>query len=216
MESIALSSLFLLSVWGTPVEASNLPINVPNLPIETIEQRIVRVATAHNIATTTLFNLVMSESSLNPEVEDGDLDITCERTGKPIRSRGIVQISECYHPEISDDEAYSPEWSLNYAADKIANGTIWREHMVCNCYTYAKTKIHNLPAMKDIQPNTPYPFVGGLLIEYFNKVKHISVITKVAEEGIYVSQTNREPCKFTKELKKWNNKNREGYWRPTE
>jgi hypothetical protein len=213
MNSLIMSGGFILSIFGSPVYVSTEPIPIP---IETIEQRIDRVATAHSIATTTLYNLVMSESSLNPEIKDGDMDILCNsgpNLGKPVRSRGIAQISECYHPEISDDEAYSPEWSLNYVADKIAKGTIWREHMVCNCYTYAKTKIKGLPAMKDIQPNTPYPIVGGLLIEYFNKVKHISVITKITKEGIYVSQTNKVPCKFTKELRPFNNPNREGYWR---
>lgn len=34
------------------------------------------------------------------------MNIVCERTGKPVRARGLWQWTECYHPEISDECAY--------------------------------------------------------------------------------------------------------------
>jgi hypothetical protein len=211
MNTLLTSGAFLLSILGTPVYANTSPV-VPPLQPATLEQKIEEVSLKYEIASTTLTNLLMEESSLNPDIKDGDMDVTCVTTQKPVRARGLAQITECYHPEVSDAEAYDVDFALNWTAKEIANHTAWREHQVCNCYTYARTQIHNLPAMKDIQPNTPYPKVGGLLIQYFNKVKHIAVITKVSEEGIYVSQTNKTPCKFTKEIIPWNDKNREGYW----
>jgi len=213
MNELLITGTFVLSLLGQPVYASEpIPIH------ETIEQRIDRVATSHSIATTSLFNLAMGESSLDPNAL-GDMDIKCSvgaNKGLPVRARGLVAITDCYFPEITDEQAFDPEWSLAWAADIIVKGEAWKTWTLANCYSYAKTQIKNLPAMKDIQPNTPYPIVGGLLIEYYNKIKHISVITKVVKEGIYVSQTNKEPFKFTKELRPWNNKNREGYWRMPE
>ena len=214
MTELLTSGAFVLSIFGSPVYASE-PIPIP---VETIEQRIDRVAMSHRIATTSLFNLVMGESGLVPS-KVGDMKYLCTsgvNLGKPIRAKGLVQITDCYEPTITDAQAFDPDWALNWAADKIVKGEAWKTWTVANCYSYAKTRIKNLPAMKDIQPNTPYPVVGGLLIEYFNGVKHISVIEKVSLEGQLVSQTNKEPFNFTKELRPWNNKNREGYWRPTD
>lgn len=215
MDTIALGGAFVLSIFGQPVYASE----VPPIPIvESIEQRIDRVATEYGIATTTLYNLVMGESSLNPNAL-GDMDSKCPvgaNKGLPVRARGLLQITQCYNADITDAQAFSPDWSLNWGANIIAKGEAWKHWTLANCYSYAKTQINNLPSMKDIQPNTDYPSVGGLVILYYGKTKHLSVITKVTKEGIEVKETNWQPMKFTKRTILWNDKNIDGFWRPTE
>jgi hypothetical protein len=208
LQSITPASVteFSREVIATPAYASQ--------EVETVEQKISRVALEHNIASTTLFNLAMGESSLDP-LKEGDMGVLCPigvNKDKPIRAKGLVQITDCYQPEITDEQAFNPDWALNWAADKIAKGEAWKTWTLCNCYSYSKTQVHNLSSLKEIQPNTQYPRVGGLVIQYFNKVKHLSVIEKVTKEGIWVSQTNKTPCKYSEELLPWQDPNREGYW----
>lgn len=37
-------------------------------------------------------------------------------------SRGLVQINKKYHPEISDEEAFDPLWSINYLIQSLSKG----------------------------------------------------------------------------------------------
>lgn len=209
---ISTGSFVLLSIFGTPVEAKTEP---PTPIIETIEQKIDRIAIEHGIATTTLFNLAMAESSLNPNAI-GDMDSTClvgANKGLPVRAKGLMQITQCYNPDITDEQAFNPDWALNWGADIIARGDAWKTWVVANCYSYAKSQLGTLPAMKDINPNTDYPVVGGMAVFYYSGVKHVAVITKVTEFGIDIKETNYEPMKFTRRTIKTDDKNLVGFWR---
>lgn len=57
--------------------------------------------------------IVSNESHYNPSVV-GDLHVKCPSTGKPVEARGLVQITSCYHPEISDSQAFDPNFSLEF------------------------------------------------------------------------------------------------------
>ena len=54
--------------------------------------------------------------------------IACESQGKPWvrgdkgRSRGLVQISDIYHPEVSDAQAFDPFFSIDFLASYLAQG----------------------------------------------------------------------------------------------
>lgn len=45
----------------------------------------------------------------------GDMDITCGRTGKPVRARGGWQITECFYPQVSDACAFDLKCSTAVA-----------------------------------------------------------------------------------------------------
>jgi len=62
--------------------------------------------------------IVSNESSYN-EKALGDMNITCPRNGQPVRSRGILQISTCYYPEIPDSCAFDSECALATMIQKI-------------------------------------------------------------------------------------------------
>ena|SRR3990167_7489674 len=85
-----------------------------------------------------LLAIVKAESSLNPLAE-GDMDIICRRTGEPVRARGLVQITACWHPSVSDEEAYDPAFSLEFLAKNLKKG---RCHWWTTCRRYTKTKIY--------------------------------------------------------------------------
>ncbi len=60
--------------------------------------------------------VVRNESHYNPN-ELGDEHIICKEgvnKGKPVNARGLVQITECYYPEVTDEQAYDPNFNLEF------------------------------------------------------------------------------------------------------
>lgn len=55
---------------------------------------------------------------------EGDLNIICKRTGKPVRARGVWQITECYHPEVSDECAFNVECATKIVTPWLLNKRI--------------------------------------------------------------------------------------------
>lgn len=106
-------------------------------------------STATPIGTTTVKALVESYSALyevNPtlasyvaegessfeEDQVGDMDITCKRTGLPVRARGVWQITECFHPEVTDEQAFDASWSTKWAMKVLRDEKLCKqEFTVC-------------------------------------------------------------------------------------
>jgi hypothetical protein len=186
MNELFMTGAFLLSVFGTPVYASE-PIPIP----ETIEQKIERVAESHKIASTSLYNLAMSESSLGiKRVGDGD------------KSCGIIHFYEPSYPyEFANCE--DDELILNKAAQMIADGEGWK-FTPGNCYQFAKALVGKLPRMVDIQPNTTIPRKGEIAIFNYRGQKHIGVQDGAEETGFWIREANYEPFKIGRRFIKWN------------
>lgn len=64
--------------------------------------------------------VIEKESHYN-EKAVGDMNIVCRRTGLPVRARGILQITECFYPEISDECAFDAKCSLETMLPIMAN-----------------------------------------------------------------------------------------------
>lgn len=65
------------------------------------------------------------DPALDPTVI-GDMDIVCEsgpNKGKPYRSKGIFQESDCGHPEISDACAFDAKCNIDAAMPMLAERT---------------------------------------------------------------------------------------------
>jgi len=172
------------------------PVVVANS--ETIEQQIDRIAIAHNIPTTSLYNLAMSESSLGKA-----------RVGDEGKSCGIVHFHSDYYP-LENSKCNDDEYILNRASEMIAGGEGWK-FTPGNCYAFATAMLGRLPKMAEIIPNSTYPRIGGLAIMQY-KDKHIGVIQEVTEEGFWIKEANYEPYKITKRQIKWNDPHILGYW----
>lgn len=188
------SNMFTSTLHYTalPVEAS------PIVQEETIEERIDRIALEYKISTTSLANLVDCESKGDPLADNG-------------KDRGLVQINRKHWPDITDAQAFDPEFSLRFAAEKIANGEgyMW----TCgNCYSLATVLLGKLPRMSEIIPNSIGPRVNGLVIMSYKGVKHIAVITKVVEEGIWVREAHYEPYKISSRLISFSDSSLVGYY----
>lgn len=79
---------------------------------ETVQECVDYYGDTYGVSKAKLEYIILGESGGNPFLT-GDMNIICKRTGKPVRSRGIIQISECYYPEISDECAYTVECALD-------------------------------------------------------------------------------------------------------
>lgn len=195
------------------------PIEATQPMVESIETKIARIALSYKISPETLTNLVMSESTLNPKIVDGDMFIVCPsgvNKGQPVRARGLLQITTCYHPEVTDEQAYDPDFAITYGAKEIANDTAWREHTACNCYSYMKTLVPHLPAMKDIKPNVSQPVVGAIILFDYHGTPHEGYVTKITStangQTYHIKEANKITCKITERDVSSHDKFIIGFW----
>lgn len=79
---------------------------------KTINQIIDEKALQYGVSAERVHYIIEKESQYNPNAI-GDMNIICKRTGLPVRARGILQITECYYPEISDACTFDVECSLD-------------------------------------------------------------------------------------------------------
>lgn len=169
---------------------------------ESIEDKINRIAEVNGISTTTLYNLSFSESSLG-EKRVGDSGDSC----------GIIHHMRQFYPE-QFERCEDDEFILTFASQQIAKGNE-SIYVPCNCYAFAKVLVdYKLPPMREIVPNSIVPRVGGLVILYYGKVKHIAVIQEVSEIGIRIREANYEPCALGERTLTWSQLVKAGYWHP--
>lgn len=163
----------------------------------TLQELAEQIAVEYEISTTTLANLVYSESRWNPQADNG-------------HDRGLVQINRKHWPDITDEQAFDPVFALKFAAERLSEG---QEHkwVACNCYLFAMAKIGRLPLMADIQPNTDKPQKGDLVILDYSGVKHLSVIESVGKK-IKVIEANFEPCLIAPRQIDWHDPRIVGFW----
>lgn len=167
------------------------------LEVETIEQKIVRYADLYGIASSSLYNLVECESKFNSLADNGE-------------DRGIVQINRKHHPEITDEQAFDPDWALNWAAKEISEGRGYQ--WVCgNCYLTALLKVKTLPRMSNIEATSNIPRVGGLAVFYYNGEKHIGVVEKVYQGSFDLFEGNKHAFKIEVNNYKFNDPNLRGF-----
>ncbi len=103
-----LTTKFLIA---SAVTTNDIPSYAP--PKEkTISEIIDEKALQYNVSAERVHYIVKKESQYNPKAV-GDMNIICKRTGLPVRARGILQITECYYPNISDECAFDARCSLD-------------------------------------------------------------------------------------------------------
>lgn len=100
---------------GLPSSSTLLIQNadIPDLPLskDTIVVLEAFYAAQYDVSFTTIDAVVACESSYHQYT-----------LGDQTHSRGLVQISNIYHPEVSDKEAFSPLFSLDFLAAHVAAG----------------------------------------------------------------------------------------------
>ena len=122
--TIAILFIAYIPVFGktiTTIESTNAV--VPKSPelllkekcqaVEDIKVKVSCYAEGYNVPDELAHYIVQNESRYIQN-EVGDEDIICPMTGRPVYARGLMQITRCYHPELSDSQAFDPDENLNY------------------------------------------------------------------------------------------------------
>jgi len=117
---LILSGLFLAAplIFFTPTPPE------PVLSVSTTEEirtYVKQEAIRNGVSTTVALWIVEKESQFDP-TRTGDDDKICGRTGEQQRSRGLWQISDCYHPGVTDECAYDPICSTEWALKHLKRG----------------------------------------------------------------------------------------------
>ena len=183
----------LLLASPTPAEAHIEP------PKPDLRELSISIAEEYEISTTTLYNLLESESRFNPQAESETNDW------------GIAQLNLDANPDITKEQALDPEWAMRYTASELKKGHAER-WSVCNCYSYTKAIVGKLPRMALIAPNAP-PSVGTIAIYSFKGVKHLAVVTGISEKGFTWRDANRKPCLTQSGFTNWNDSNLKGFFK---
>lgn len=128
---IVLASSVTIPIYATPL-VSDSAIALAPLSISTVSALADAAAAEHGIDPQRLKNTLWGESSYQADAV-GDMKLLCRQgpfRGLPVRARGLAQITRCYHPEVSDFEAFSPRFAVDWMAEEIAEGHGCRESSV--------------------------------------------------------------------------------------
>lgn len=92
---------------------------------ESIEQIIRRVAAKWGVDQELAVRVAKCESALNPRA------INVNTTGS--RDRGIYQINDYYHPKVTDEQAFDPEFSADFFCNAVKAGKLswWNASKHC-------------------------------------------------------------------------------------
>lgn len=92
---------------------------------ETVEQTIIRVAKEECVDPVLAVKVAQCESALNPKA------ILVNENGT--RDRGIYQINDKWHPEVTDEQAFNPEFSAHFFCKAFKNGNLswWDASKTC-------------------------------------------------------------------------------------
>lgn len=105
-------------------------IEVEEITVKTPEDLIRERARANNLDEEKIIFIARCESQIEPEAI-GDGHLFCAKTKEVVRSRGVWQINDCAHPEISDEQAFDLEWSTGWAMEIFKKGEEAKEWKRC-------------------------------------------------------------------------------------
>ena len=167
----------------------------------TLQDEINEVANEYQISSTTLGNLVQSESMGSTTIDNG-------------YDRGLVQISRKFNPDITDAQALDPMFSLRFAAQAIKDG---REYIFvsCSCTQFAHVLQPAFPIQNADQviPNASSPEVGSIAVfHYKDGEDHVAYITNVGTSTFSVREANLSPCTLDTRIVKANDPSLYGFW----
>ncbi len=107
-----ISQLTVYASYAPDYDANTPPdVTKSILRCLTVQECITEYSEKYDVPRAKLDYIVKNESQYK-ESAIGDMNLTCRRTGLPVRARGILQITECYYPEISDECAFDAKCSL--------------------------------------------------------------------------------------------------------
>lgn len=201
--SLATSTVsFVFKDLEPVVEQTFSPAIVAEAHQETLRESAERIADEHKVSFTIMNRIITDESRWNPDAVGAAGEL------------GLAQIYLKYHPSVSVEEAKDPLFSMDFIAHELIDGNE-SAHTVCNC----KAEVRRLGAkvpVGTVQPNTPYPRVGGVIILMYDGTIHYAYIDSVEVDGIHISEANYIKCSRTKRVIDRDDVHIVGFWHDVE
>ena len=88
------------------------------LPPEKIKKIILDVSKTHSVDPALVAAILFNESGFNENIPD-NINYNKETGQIDSRDRGISQINDKWHPEITNDQARDPNFAINFLAKKL-------------------------------------------------------------------------------------------------
>jgi len=105
--------------------------NEQNLSVEKLNEAIIRkIANEECVDPDLAVRVARCESGLNHKAKNINPDGSCDR--------GLFQINDKYHPEVSDDEAYNPIFSTKFFCKAFKNGNLSWWNVTRKCWEKEK------------------------------------------------------------------------------
>ena len=138
---IVLAVFLLVFIPNKMHQQADEPIKqqVPKTP----EELVTYYATKYGVSQDLAHYIAVNESHYKPN-EVGDENITCRAQNSPYKgqavyARGVYQITRCYHPQVTDAQAFDPEYNIEYAMKLIAKGRSTCISQFSTCRDYYKS-----------------------------------------------------------------------------
>lgn len=111
---------------------------------KTVEELVTYYANQYGVNQELAHYIAKNESHYGENQNDGDMDITClykssPHYGQPVRARGVYQITQCYHWNVSDQQAYDVHYNISYAMALIAKGEKTCRQQFSTCDDFYKS-----------------------------------------------------------------------------
>jgi len=100
------------------------PIIQPEPPVPQVKeiQSIIKAKSAeYGVDPIIPIVIIQNESQYDPKAK-GDKNYVCERTGEIAPSHGLVQINECWHPEVTLEQAHDVEFAVEFLVKALSEG----------------------------------------------------------------------------------------------
>ena len=172
--------------------------------VETLREKTQSIASKYEVPFDVMDKIITSETHWRPEA-----------IGDKGCSVGLVQINLCVHKDITKEQALDPDFALNFLASEIKAGREW-QWTICSCTATVRLLGAPVPFKDKLVPNEFYPRVGGVIIAKYGELRHLSYITKVTPEGIWVEEANFTRCERGIRLVKFDDSHTIGYWHAEE
>ena len=91
------------------------------------------------------------------------------------------------------------------------------DETLCNCYTYVKERIPELPNTSELKGNTVPEKGAVVLFEYVGEdgeaVKHYAILRTFEGDGFWVDENNYKKCVTSPRYVYFNDKSIKGFWK---
>lgn len=116
MSKILISVLVSFFIFNAQITKAEAP---PAPEILSVEDMVTKYARLNGVSIDLAHYIAKNESHYQFDAK-GDLNLICKNPRSPwngtsVYARGVYQLTRCYHPEISDAEAFNPESNIKIA-----------------------------------------------------------------------------------------------------